>query len=78
MEVSVQQEQARDVIAAAQEILSLVHSFPPHVRPWLREIEAAAEHIHLEVVAVDKRASARFLTWLLAGLSDEVAEEVPA
>lgn len=75
--MSIQQEQVRDVLAAAREVLALIHSCPPHVRPWLREIEAAAEHVHLEVATANKRASARFLTWLLAGLAED-ADEVTA
>jgi hypothetical protein len=68
-------EQTRllDVTDATRQILLLINRSPPHVRPWLRGIEAEAEHIAAEVKSAEDRASRLFLSWLMAGI--EQSEE---
>lgn len=56
-----------DVTVTAKEIVRRVAASPPHVRPWLRGIEAEAERIIIEVDGVRNRAARRFLTWALGG-----------
>jgi hypothetical protein len=63
----VNDERLVDVVGAAEEILSRVSAAPPHIRPWLRGLEAEAEHVIIEVDAVRNRATSRFLSWTLAG-----------
>ena len=70
----IQKECAGDVLAASRRVLAFVRAAPPHVRPWLRGIEAEAEHIGLEVSSANRRASARFLNWLLAGLPEDAED----
>jgi hypothetical protein len=70
-----EQSRLTDITSAARQILLLVNACPPHVRPWLRGIEAEAEHIATEVHAASERASRRFVTWLMAGLDDDEEDE---
>jgi hypothetical protein len=73
--LSIEQEQLQNVTAAAKQVLFLINRAPPHVRPWLRGIEAEAEHITVEVASTSERASRRFMSWLFAGLPDEEVEK---
>ena len=59
-----------DVTDAVQQVLSVTRSMPPHVRPWLRGVEAEAEHIKVEVATVSRRAANGFRSWLDSGLSE--------
>ncbi len=61
----------RDVIGAAEDVIRTLQAAPPHVRPWLRGIEAEAERVALEAAAVRNRAARRFLSWTLLGMEPE-------
>src|SRR5687768_11573782 len=52
--MSTEQSRLADVTAAAREVLLLVNATPPHVRQWLRGIEAEAEHITVEVTVASE------------------------
>ncbi len=73
--MSLQRDSLADVVSATRQIMVLVRTAPPHVRPWLRGVEAEAQHVRLEVESAHRKASARFLTWLFAGLADDGEEE---
>ncbi len=73
--MSIKQDSLADVVAATRQVMLVVCTAPPHVRPWLRGVEAEAQHVRLEVESAHRRASARFLTWLFAGLADDGEEE---
>lgn len=60
-----------DVIAAAESILEQVHSCPPHVRPWLRGVEAEAERVCVEADGIRRRATSRLVAWVQQGLENE-------
>ncbi len=60
--------QLRDVIGAAEDVLQTLRAAPPHVRPWLRGMEAEAERVAIEVSALRNRAANKFLSWGLLGV----------
>lgn len=60
-----------DVLTTTHGVLQLIQQSPPHVRPWLRGIEAETEHIQIELAAADRRAQRRFSSWLASGAEEE-------
>jgi hypothetical protein len=66
-------ESLEDIVDAARQVLELTQALPPHVRPWLRGVEAEAERIKYDIDRINRRAAAGYLSWIDRGIRE--AEE---